>query len=123
MSARTPHDVGPQADVAHIIEQELKRAAAGGMACIVPADTLRQAVELLSSLRGEGVAEGEARSERAVAAAQEKLAAVIGIVGRIEQHEQRHSYARRVLARDLRDALGLGRMFITCPCPEHTPPS
>lgn len=64
-----------------------------------------------------GVADTHARYESQQAAAAEWLSRVISVVARIETHEPRHSYARRVLARELREALGLPpTLKLACEC-------
>jgi hypothetical protein len=116
VSARTPHDVGPQADLALSLQDHVRTA--GGSLVHVPQAELLAVIEHLQTLRGEGVIEGEARAERALTDAREKLTAVIELVGKIEAHELPHTYAHRVLARDLRDALGLGDVRISHACAE-----
>lgn len=119
MSAKTPHDVGPQADLALEIERATQGHLSPGSLVSVPKGTLLQAIEYLRSLRGEGVAEGEARAQRALDAAQERMTRAIGVVGWLEAHDETGKH--RAVNRSLRDALGLpGRMTITCPCPQHT---
>lgn len=69
----------------------------------------------------QGATDTHARYEQIQTQAADWLTKTITVVARIEAHERPHSYARRVLAVELRDALSLGWVKLKCSCVECVP--